>query len=107
MMLRVLPYAISFSQIEAHGEDDEEPVEFGAEDKALAQVCQDDDFLFLLKTLPKDRYKVIALLLYIRDEMGFSYTYQDIAKLWGCSKVNIFNHVKRMRSILAKATKAK
>lgn len=101
--LLFIPKAIPFSQIEAGGEDPEEPIEFGVDDPNIEQPLQRESFLFVLKALPKDRYRVIALMLYLRDELGFELTYEDIGQIFGTSKVNVFNHIKRMRRTLAEA----
>ena len=98
-----LPKADSFSQIE--GEFREHGVDRGIEntqyttyvDPRIENPLQESSFLFLLKTLPKDKYRVIALLLFLKNEMGFDYTYDDMAGIWGDSKVNIFNHITRIK----------
>lgn len=100
--LLFIPKAVSLSRIQGESED-EEPIEFGRNDPNIDNPLQGEAFLFVIKALPKDRYRVIALLLYMSTEMGFDYTYQDIAQIWGCSKVNIHNHVVRMRKTLDKA----
>ena len=101
MKLPFIPTAISFSKIEEGGS--EEPIEFGVPDPLIENPLQKEAFLFLLKALPKDRYRVIALLLYLRNEMDLDYTYEEIGQIWGCSKVNIFNHIRRMQSVLEKS----
>jgi len=94
----MLPESINFSQF---GEGIEEPIDFGADDPAVERVGEEDTFLFLLKCLPKDRYRVIALLLFIKAEMGYDYTYEDIASLWNHSKASVAKTVKKIRQLLA------
>jgi hypothetical protein len=92
---------MNFSAIES--EEYDEPIDFGKFDPKIEQSFQEDSFLFILKALPKDRYRVIALLLYLKNEMDYNYTYEDIASLWGHSKVNVFNTIQRMQKTLKKA----
>lgn len=99
--LMFLPRSLNFSEMESPAY--EEPIEFGKLDPAIEDSFQENAFLFIMKTLPKDRYRVIALLLFLKSEMGYEYTYQDIASIWGHSKVNIFNTVQRMQKVLYKA----
>jgi hypothetical protein len=97
-----LPSTVSFSKIEAGGQDSDEPIEFGAEDRGLADVGKEDSLLFILKTLPKDRYRVLALMLYMREQ-GFAFRYEDIASIWGFDKAMVRMTMKRMQATLRKA----
>lgn len=99
--LPFIPKSQNFSQIESDQYD--EPIDFGKLDPAIEQAFQEDSFLMILRALPQDRYRVIALLLYLKTQMDYDFTYEDIASLWGHSKVNVFNTIKRMQRVLAKA----
>lgn len=97
-----LPSTVSFTAIEAGGADSDEPIEFGAEDRGLNDVGKEDSLLFILKTLPKDRYRVLALMLYMREQ-GFAFRYEDIASIWGFDKAMVRMTMKRMQATLRKA----
>lgn len=94
-----LPESTNFSAFGRNLEI-EEPIEFAVEDPGIADAFKEDYFLFLLKALPKDRYRVLALILFIKKEMGYQYTYSDIAAIWGFSQENVLQTIKRMRGEL-------
>lgn len=100
--LNYIPIAVSFSDIERGGEDSEEPIEFGAEDRALLDTIKEESLLFVLKTLPKDRYRVVVLMLFL-NQLGYHFRYQDIADIWGQNKVAVHQTIKRLRRALAHA----
>jgi hypothetical protein len=91
-----LPNSVNFSSF-GMSQDIEEPIEFGQDDPAITDGFKENYFLFMLKTLPKDRYRVVALLLFIREELDYDYTYADIASIWGIDKSNIVKMMKQMQ----------
>lgn len=97
-----LPSAITFTQMESRGSDPDEPMEHGIEDQGIRDAGKEDALLFLLKTLPKDRYRVLALMLYMR-ELGYSFRYEDIASIWGFNKAMVRMTMKRMQATLRRA----
>lgn len=97
-----LPSTVTFSQMEAGGVDAEDQIEFGTEDGVMADAGKEDTLLFVLKTLPKDRYRVITLMLYLREQ-GFAFRYEDIASIWGFNKAMVRMTMKRMQAVLKKA----
>lgn len=95
--LPFIPTSVNFSVLDA---DLEHPFDVESSyDLPLAAMAE-TSFLTVLQTLPNDKQRVIALMLFVRNEMGFDYTYEDIASLWGNSKVNIFNTIQRMQRTL-------
>jgi hypothetical protein len=100
--LEFLPVSINFSEIESGGENEEDPIEFGVEDQAIENPFPEEDLINVLKSFPKDKYRVIALLLFL-NEMGFEFRYEDIAGIWGHSKVAVFNTISRMQKTLVKS----
>ena len=100
--LLVIPSAINFSKIDA-GTSDGDPVEFEAKDTyTYEDILSENQFLSIIKVIPKDKHRVIALMLFIKNEMGFAYTQKDIASIWGDSQPNIYNRIKEIRKILRK-----
>lgn len=101
--LAFLPRSVNFSRIEQGGEDVEEPVEFGQEDQGLIEAGKEMTLIHILRILPKDSYRVIALMLYLR-ELGFTFRYEDIASIWGYrNKEVVGNKIKRIQSALRRA----
>ena len=101
-VLSYLPYTVNFSKIDA-GTSDGDPIEFEAKDTyAYDDILSESQFLSIVKTIPKDKHRVIALMLFIKNEMGFVYTQKDIASIWGDSQPNIYNRIKEIRKILRK-----
>ncbi len=99
----VVPYTVNFSKIDA-GTKDGDPVEFEAPEAkdACDDILSENQFLSIIKIIPKDKHRVIALMLFIKNEMGFAYTQKDIASIWGDSQPNIYNRIKEIRRILRK-----
>lgn len=96
--LSFLPKATPFSRFGEELEI-EEPIEFAQDDQSIENAFQEDYFLFILKSLPKDQYRVVALLLFIRNELGYNYTYKDIASIWGIDNSNIVHITKRIQKV--------
>src|SRR4051812_17988909 len=110
--LPFIPTAISFSKLNVG--DDGAPLndtvgndtvipEFGYTDPAIEDACKEQQLLSILKMLSKDHYRVIALLLFLK-ELGYEFAYEDIAGIWGNrSKGGVGNVIKRMQRTLEKA----
>lgn len=96
----VIPHSITFSSIEK-GQEDGDPIEFGKEDNSIEQNFSEYDFIAIIKMIPTDKLRVIALMLFLK-EIGYNYTQNDIASIWGNSQPNIFNRIKQIRKILSK-----
>lgn len=100
--LEFIPIAVTFSDIERGGESEEDPIEFGEEDRAILDAMKEDNLLFVLKTLPNDRYRVVVLMLFL-NQLGYDFRYQDIASIWGQRKEAVFQTIQRMRRALSRA----
>lgn len=86
--------------------DENEPMEF-----AYYEDPEDSDqekaFLGLLKLLPNDKLRVVALLLFLRKELGWKLSYNDFSKIWNLKTNTSFSlWVVKMREIV-KANKEK
>lgn len=102
-----LPSAVSFTAINSGGRNPEDLFEDGdsavaVSDPGIEEAGKEDSLLFILKTLAKDRYRVLALMLYLREQ-GFAFRYEDIASIWGFDKAMVRMTMKRMQATLKKA----
>ena len=100
-VVRHLPASKNFSTFPTD-EEGTMLMEPGAPDPNIENGMREETLLFMLKALPKDRYRVIALMLFL-GELGYEFRYEDIASIWGHGKVSIFNTIQRMKKSLAKA----
>ncbi len=103
-MSNKIPWLLESTNFSQFGKnlDIDEPIEFAHDDPGLADAFKEDYFPFLFKALPKDRYRVLALILFTKKEMGYQYTYSDIASIWGFSQEDVLQTIKRMRGELKK-----
>lgn len=102
-----LPSAVTFSRINAGGQDSDDLFEDGDmavahEDPGILNAATEESFLFVLRALPKDRHRVIALLLFL-NQLGYGFRYEDIGSLWGITKEATFGHIDRMKKQLKRA----
>ncbi len=93
---------MSFSSLDAQESENDNPVEFGEEDQNLKNVIGEDQLFFLIKTLPNDKYRTIALLLFVTREMGYHITKKKIATIWEMDPGTLTYYLKRLRKVLTK-----